>query len=258
MRAYRFLAGLLLFLSACAPSDSENESKAGQSKTQALVLAFSWQPAFCETAPKKRECRSQTAERYDARYFSLHGLWPQPGSNIYCDVDQAQIKADKAGKWGTLKTARIDEAIWQKLKQIMPGVQSNLHKHEWVKHGTCYGGDIDRYYRHSVALIELINGSGLDELFVNHIGRFLSTEKIANVFEADFGKGTANRLRLSCRRDHDSDRLMIVELTLGLASDIDGAGDLRLDRDMLKTMIAASPEIEPGCPGGIVDGVGFQ
>ena len=47
------------------------------------VLALSWQPAFCEANPGKRECRWQTGSRYDASYLSLHGLWPQPASLQY-------------------------------------------------------------------------------------------------------------------------------------------------------------------------------
>jgi len=47
------------------------------------VLAVSWQPAFCETRPRLPECRSQTADRFDATNFTLHGLWPRPRSRAY-------------------------------------------------------------------------------------------------------------------------------------------------------------------------------
>ena len=32
-------------------------------RSMSMVLAFSWQPAFCETATKKPECQSQTEGR---------------------------------------------------------------------------------------------------------------------------------------------------------------------------------------------------
>jgi ribonuclease T2 len=35
------------------------------------VLAVSWQPAFCETRPRLPECRSQTADRFDASNFRI-------------------------------------------------------------------------------------------------------------------------------------------------------------------------------------------
>ena len=38
------------------------------------ALAISWQPAFCETLPRRRECREQTHDRFDASHFFLHGL----------------------------------------------------------------------------------------------------------------------------------------------------------------------------------------
>ena len=53
------------------------------------VLAVSWQPAFCEGHADAPECASQTADRFDATHFTLHGLWPQPRSLEYCGVAPA-------------------------------------------------------------------------------------------------------------------------------------------------------------------------
>ena len=56
------------------------------------VLAASWQPAFCATSAGqgKAECVSQTADRFDATHFSIHGLWPDDLDDrhifpCYCD-----------------------------------------------------------------------------------------------------------------------------------------------------------------------------
>ena len=40
------------------------------------VLAISWQPSFCQGNQYKKECKSQTEDRFDATNFTLHGLWP--------------------------------------------------------------------------------------------------------------------------------------------------------------------------------------
>ena len=56
---------------------------------QAYLLALSWQPSFCETKPSKPECESQTPQRFDATNLVLHGLWPQPRANVYCNVQGA-------------------------------------------------------------------------------------------------------------------------------------------------------------------------
>ena len=69
-------------------------------KESFALLAVSWQPAFCEQRPKKPECASQTANRYDATHFSLHGLWPGPRSNSYCNIAKFIVDTDKKGRWG--------------------------------------------------------------------------------------------------------------------------------------------------------------
>jgi hypothetical protein len=104
------------------------------------VLAVSWQPAFCETRPRLPECRSQTADRFDASNFALHGLWPQPRSQAYCGVDERTVAQDKRRRWRDLPWERLDDDLWSRLRQAMPGTRSGLHKHEWIKHGTCYDG----------------------------------------------------------------------------------------------------------------------
>ncbi len=244
------LAIVALALAACSQEPADG-SGAGRERPQ-YVLAFSWQPAFCETAPRKPECKTQTAERFDARNFSLHGLWPQPGSNIYCGVPAEEIEQDKRGRWRNLEAGRISPQIWQELMRVMPGTKSSLHKHEWVKHGTCYGGrDIDTYYADSLKLMKWINQSSLKWRFESAIGRQLTGKDIREAFDRDFGRGAGKRLRISCKRDRDSGRELIVELTLGLAGDITGATSLA-------ELVEAAPETDPGCPQGIVDPAGFQ
>ncbi len=241
---------ILAMLVSCSDGGENARIKSGNPAAQ-YVLAFSWQPAFCEGAPKKPECRSQHPGSYEADHFSLHGLWPQPGTNIYCGVEQSEIEKDKNGRWNDLKTARIAEDIWRQLQRLMPGTRSALHKHEWIKHGTCTSVDIDEYFSRSIDLLENINGSTLQALFQSGKGKQVTGVAIRKAFDQTYGDGAGDRLRISCKKDQDSSRLLITEITLGLANPFESDADL-------SELVAEAPQTDPGCPSGIVDPAGFQ
>ncbi len=246
----RKIFALMLFsvLAACEPA-----AVAGGPANESYVLALSWQPAFCETAQRKPECRAQTATSLDARQFSLHGLWPQPGTNVWCGSDRASIEADKDGRWRDIAIDRLDEPLWRRLQAAMPGTRSNLHRHEWIKHGTCMRGvDAAGYFDASLDLLDVVNGSGLAALFAQNPGRHLTGDAIRAAFEADFGQGTGNRIRISC--EDDGNRRIISEITIGIKCKIPG----NLDREAFRNLVMASPQTEPGCPGGLVDRAGDQ
>ncbi|MCB1461459.1 MAG: ribonuclease [Nitratireductor sp.] len=214
------------------------------------VLAVSWQPAFCETRPRVRECRSQKDGRADTRLFSLHGLWPQPVSKAYCGVPQAEIDADKAGRWRDIGMERLPDALWNRLRTAMPGTASHLDRHEWLKHGTCMAGvDPVGYFEKSLALLEALNGTPVRDLFAANIGRRLTGNEIRAAFDETFGAGAGKRVRIVCVQD--GNRRLISELTLGLTGEIGRAPDLA-------ALIAAARPTDPGCPGGIVDPAGLQ
>lgn len=216
----------------------------------AYVLSVSWQPAFCEGKPSKPECQTETAERFDATHFTLHGLWPQPGSNIYCDVSSNLRLADKNGAWEELPAVKLSEATSQKLSEVMPGTQSKLERHEWIKHGTCFHADSsDEYFSRAIALMEQLNSSKARDLFASNIGAEISGKAIRDAFDDSFGDGAGDRVRIACQRD--GSRNLIVELTIGLVGEVG-------DQPSLSELIAASDPTDPGCPAGIVDAVGRQ
>jgi ribonuclease T2 len=222
------------------------------SRKAEYVLAVSWQPAFCESraGEAKPECERQSQGRFDASHFTLHGLWPQPGSNIYCNVPRDQVAADKDRQWNRLPAPRLSETVRLDLERVMPGTVSNLDRHEWVKHGTCFvGASADAYFARAIALVEQLNGSEARELFARSIGSELSGRAIRQAFDAAFGSGAGDRVRIACNRD--GGRNLIAELTIGLAGEI-GA------EPSLGSLITASAPTEPGCPAGIVDPVGRQ
>ncbi len=213
------------------------------------VLALSWQPAFCETKPGRPECRTQNGARYDATHFSLHGLWPQPRTNTYCNVDEVAAALDRRGRWKSLPRVQLEPATRQDLERIMPGTRSQLDRHEWTKHGTCYTQSPETYFGDAIRLTQAVNTSAVRVLFSGAVGRTLTATRIREAFDATFGAGTGARVKVSCV--NDGQRRLIDEITIGLAGE-------RLDSTDIGALILASPPTSPGCPSGIVDPVGLQ
>jgi ribonuclease T2 len=162
---------------------------------QDYLLAISWQPAFCETKPAKTECKTLAGDpkRFEATNFALHGLWPQPKGNDYCGVSKSDIDFDKAKNWGSLPAieGELTPATWAKLQIVMPGTASNLHRHEWIKHGTCYKGTPEEYYSESIALLDAVNSSPVQDLVAENIGdpvTINAIDKALSVFSSNAGE----------------------------------------------------------------------
>jgi ribonuclease T2 len=210
------------------------------------VLAVSWQPGFCETRPTVPECLNQTPDRYDATHFALHGLWPEPRGNFYCNVPKAEQDQDQRHEWGALPRLRLSAETRRQLEQAMPGTQSHLHRHEWVKHGTCSEmPDPETYYQESLRLLSALNTSPLQRLFADAIGSTLSGEAIRAVIDNAFGEGTGDRMQIVCKAV--GPRNLIVALRFNLAGPLTGV-------DFATALRNASPR-DPGCAGGEIDAV---
>lgn len=233
--------------SAAAPKPGKQAPSGGQPTQN--VLAASWQPAFCETKPDKIECRTQSADRFDASNFTLHGLWPQPRRLAYCNVGKADIGNDKDGRWDQLPEVSLEPPTRAELEKVMPGTQSQLERHEWIKHGTCYSQTPEEYFAESLALMRALNGSAVRELFASHVGQYLSFDDIRKAFDKSFGDGAGLRVRMQCARDNG--KLIITELTIGLS------GDITPETSLADLMVAATPT-KTECPGGLVDAAGQQ
>jgi ribonuclease T2 len=211
-----------------------------------FILAVSWQPAFCETAPDKPECRSQTAQRFDASHFTLHGLWPQ---GEYCGVSAHLEDLDRAGRWSALPAVDLSASLRSELETAMPGTASQLERHEWIKHGTCFDGDAETYYAAALTLLADLNASPVRELFAQNTGKRLTQAQIRAAFDDGFGPGLGERVRVAC--EDDGDRTLVTQLTLGLWGTIGRDPDLR-------ALLAAARPTSGGCRAGLVDRVGLQ
>ncbi len=210
------------------------------------VLAVSWQPAFCETAPGKPECRSQSSDRFDASHFTLHGLWPR---DEYCDVSARDEATDRDGRWSSLPALELTSTLRRDLDTKMPGALSQLDRHEWIKHGTCFPGDAEVYFTAALALLDQLNASPVRDLFSGNTGKRLTQRQIRAAFDAGFGRGAGERVRIAC--DGDGDRTLVTELTLGLWGTIDATSDLAV-------LLAAANPTSGGCSAALIDEVGLQ
>ncbi|QSJ19917.1 hypothetical protein JYQ62_15120 [Nostoc sp. UHCC 0702] len=222
------------------------------SVNQAYLLALSWQPSFCETKPSKPECQSQTAQRFDATNLALHGLWPQPRNNIYCNVSKEIERLDKDNQWSQLPPINLSEQTRNALAVKMPGFASNLHLHEWYKHGTCYSESPEEYFQESIALLDQVNNSSVRDLFARNIGNFLSSEEIRNQFDQAFFDGGGSKVQVQCQRDIDEDKNnMVVELQINLG------GDIQPDT-AIETLLRDGQTVPAGCTRGEIDPAGFN
>lgn len=237
---------------AAVPDKDADKAAASAGGKPEYVLALSWQPAFCETKSKKPECRAQTAEGFDAAHFTLHGLWPQPNGNFYCGVKASDRANDKPDRWADLPAVTLDAATRQELDTVMPGTQSALERHEWIKHGTCSGMNQQAYFSAALALARTVNASPVRDLFVQNIGGTLTSDQIRAAFDTAFGRGTGDRVRVSCAKDPSNGRRMIGEITLGLV------GSLGADGKLADMMLASAATGKAGCPQGAIDAAGHQ
>jgi len=245
---------MALLLPACAPAEEEARPKEPVAPARVVeafaparyVLALSWQPAFCEGAQGRPECRSQHEGRPDAKAFSLHGLWPQPIGKAWCGVPESE----RSRRWRDYDMARLSPALRNRLDAAMPGAASHLDRYEWTKHGTCIpGATPETYFAVSLDLLDAVNDSAVGEFFARNIGRGVSGREIRAAFDTSFGRGAGSRIRIAC--DNDGGRRLIREITISLE------GALGPDPDVA-ALIAAAPTTDPGCPGGIIDAAGLQ
>ena len=214
------------------------------------VLALSWEPAFCEGLPDKAECKNQTAASFEASHFSLHGLWPQPRSKAFCNVDKALAAADDAHQWEALPEPELSAATKAALDQVMPGTQSMLERHEWTKHGSCYpGGKAETYFGDAIRLMSAINVSPVQSFVAANVGKTIQSADLRAKFDEAFGRGAGDRVRVACKPD--GNRQLITEITLGLKGDISA-------ETPIAELIAASSPTDGGCPSGVIDPAGLQ
>ena len=209
------------------------------------LLALSWHNAFCEKHRYKKECQrsmfSFGRPNYREKHFVLHGLWPQPKNKNYCGVDSHTVLLDKHKQWNRLPDIVLSDEIKKRLQKVMPGFASNLHRHEWIKHGSCYGTNANRYYEDAINMVEQVNESKVGDFFKKQIGKYVTLQQVRTVFDRNFGLGSGKRVELKC------DKGLITELWLHLGSRSDSLG----------TLLKHGKQTRSHCQGGLIDKAGF-
>jgi ribonuclease T2 len=210
-------------------------------KQPEYLLALTWQPSFCETHSRKKECYTQTTNRYDATHWSLHGLWPQPRNNAYCGVSYMDKGIDRNKKWHMLAPVKLSQKTAIELAFVMPAVASNLQRHEWIKHGTCYGSDAEDYYSDAISLTNQVNKSIVGKLFNRGVGKRVSLKQVRQHFDKAFGKGAGSKVDMRC-----DNKGRVSELWINLKGEVHD--DTKI-ASLLKNSIRAGSK----CQIGLID-----
>ena len=207
-----------------------------------LLLALSWHNAFCETHRSRRECRQSRNSRQGNHSVVLHGLWPQPRNNLYCNVSYKQKEYDKNRQWNRIERLDLSNQTRKELREVMPGVSSNLHRHEWIKHGTCYGVSPEEYFTEAISLAKQVNDSRLGRFFVSNQGKMVTLRQVRFKVDESFGRGSGKRVELRCKNG------MITELWFHL-----GYGE-----DKLSELLKEGKPVRSRCQRGRIDRAGFR
>ena len=196
------LAAMSLLLSSNASAES-------------YAFAVSWQPEFCETKGTKPECVAMKPTRFDARNFTLHGLWPQ--TSEYCGATEQQKKADSDGKWQQLPAVTLKPDVQAALTEAMPGTASYLERHEWLRHGSCANLGADEYFTTAIGLLRQLNGSEFGRFVSKRVGSDISLERMRQIADASFGVTAKDSIEYLCEARKNTSQAL-VEIRVHLAA----------------------------------------
>ncbi len=223
------------FLGKVFSKKEPKQSEDGGSLDSVLVL--NWHNTFCETHGNRKECKRDGGEYKN--HLVLHGLWPQPRNNVYCELDKNIINLDKSKRWNALPKLNLKPEVVELMQKYMPGYKSNLQRHEYYKHGTCYDKDPNRYYIDALKLTKRVDETIGEYLRVN-IGKRVKAINIKKIAQRLISKDIRNKIALKCKRG------ILNEIWISLK----GKGD------SLKDLIKDAKPIRSNCQEAIVDAPG--
>jgi ribonuclease T2 len=131
------------------------------------LMSMSLHAAFCGDGHEHTaECGSRAP-----RPLVIHGLWPErldPGAYPHdCPAPPLHLEPTLASG----------------LEEYMPGMRSDLHEHEWRKHGGCSGLDADVYFGAALALARQLDAA-LAPRLTTLAGRETSTDDLRAAADA--------------------------------------------------------------------------
>lgn len=202
----------------------------GLQPSSSSLLVVTWAPALCKVEESASGCRSGRVGKL-GQSFVLHGLWPQPRSQQYCDVSKGSRDQVKVS---------LPPDVQQRL-QTMLSDPAVMAKHEWLAHGTCSGVSQAEYFGIATTLAQQAIDV-LDPIFDGSVGRGLTARAIRETFDNRFGKGAGSRVGLVCR-DVRGEGAVAFEVRLSLPTVV----QLRRESPALGDALAAGPAVAPGC-----------
>jgi len=176
------------------------------------ILALTWMNGYCKANPKKPFCLNRKPSDYSVMHFTLHGLWPK--NKNFCSYEP-------------LKLSRRFMKI---LEKYMPGARYGLAKHEWKKHGTCFGTDPETYFITSIKFTQQFNETMILQFFRMHMGQTVSLKRMRWMFSQTFGAGNSRKFQMLCQNGY------ITEIRINLKGDPlkDDFADLINNADEMK------------------------
>ncbi len=117
----------------------------------------------------------------------------------------------------------------------MPSVLSGLHKHEWKKHGSCYGKSERNYFTDAMSLLKQVNNSKIRDFFVTNRGRVITKKNLNMAIKKSFGN-TARKVQMICKKG------LIIELRFSLKGDP--------EKDNISTLLKNAKPLIGGCQRG--------
>jgi ribonuclease T2 len=231
---------LFSFLSAClcllaAPAFAGTEATPAGAARE--ILSVSWQPGYCAARPKSRGCTDFSAAGPAARQFSLHSRFQI--RNSYCGVEADLQQRARKGKWTELPEITLASGTRERLLAAMPAARIGLDRRQWLKSGSCVATSAEAYYSRSLELLDQLNASPIPALFSGKAGGVITLAEVRATFDAAFGPGAGERVRLACRKT--AGQPVVIGLTIGLAA---GEGTLPV-------LIGGAVPIKSRCTEGI-------
>jgi ribonuclease T2 len=178
------------------------------------VLSISWQAGYCAARPKSRGCADFSATSPAARQFSLLSRFQVRKS--YCGIEADLQQRARKGKWTDLPEIVLASATKERLLAAMPAARLGLDRQQWLRSGSCVAASAEAYYARSLDLLDQLNASPVRALFTGKAGGAITLTDVRAAFDAAFGAGAGERVRLTCRKA--GDRTIVTGLTIGLAA----------------------------------------
>jgi ribonuclease T2 len=204
-------------------------------------LVLTWAPSLCASDPRNAGCTSGHVGAQGSTWI-LHGLWPQPADKQYCGVPKAIAEKASDLHGSHMPSVDLSDDVLNTV-QAMVSDASTMVPHEWYAHGTCSGVTPDVFFGDAAALADQAR-KVLDPMFAQAEGNRIQLSAVRDKFNAEYGAGAGERVRLSCR-NVTGQGSVVYELHLSLPP----VTELRPPDGTLslKDLMPKGPALGPGC-----------